>query len=214
MTAYIPKHRVERKGVIKGYNLEYSVEDILKYAEAPCKILHARRLNQRRKNLETGKTEWTPSGTVQITVEGTTLPDTIKIYGLYHMKVDVYIEPTKICYNCLRFGHIAKYCRSNKRCINCNQTEQHNQEICNSKETKCFHCGGEHKTLHPRCPKVAEEKEINKIISYQNVNPWEARRLLKATQGNQKSQTTAPQLIKENFPPLKTMSPKEIMKMK
>lgn len=43
------------------------------------------------------------------------------------------------CYNCLRFGHIAKNCKNTEvTCGKC--AENHKTEACTSLEKKCINC--------------------------------------------------------------------------
>lgn len=93
--AYIPRHLIERKGIIKGFDLDLDPSDLLIETGSPCKIKMARRLNKRIINKDTGKVEWIPSQTVLLTFEGTILPNFIKAYNLYNIKVEVYVEPIK-----------------------------------------------------------------------------------------------------------------------
>lgn len=116
----------------------------------PVPILNARRLNRKIKNAETGAGEWIPSESIVITFEGTCLPDYIKLYNLIHTPVELYIEPLKICYNCFRTGHTAKFCRSETICKCCG-TPGHNISDCTSETPSCAHCKEAHQTLHPSC---------------------------------------------------------------
>lgn len=42
------------------------------------------------------------------------------------------------CYNCYRFGHLAKYCKLKKKCRNCN-SENHETDACQD-DTQCINC--------------------------------------------------------------------------
>ena len=44
------------------------------------------------------------------------------------------------CYNCQRFGHIAKACNGRRRCARCGEDHEYGQ--CNHEQPKCFNCGG------------------------------------------------------------------------
>ncbi|XP_076396740.1 uncharacterized protein LOC143265934 [Megachile rotundata] len=82
LRAYIPKHLLERKGVIKGFDIDLDPNDLITHSSSPCNIKMVKRLNKRRINKEAGKTEWVPSQTVLLTFEGTTLPNFVKVYNL------------------------------------------------------------------------------------------------------------------------------------
>ncbi|KAK2577887.1 hypothetical protein KPH14_012915, partial [Odynerus spinipes] len=77
-------------------------------------------------------TVYIPPGTDSIVYDlhGATVPDKIQIYGLYYMKVDLYIEPVRVCFNCFKVGHIAKFGKRSKVCRSCG-------EDCHDNEHKC-----------------------------------------------------------------------------
>jgi hypothetical protein len=54
------------------------------------------------------------------------------------------------CYKCQRFGHNAKFCNSNQRCVNCG--EEHPKEGRCQRPTKCSNCKGEHLASNKKCP--------------------------------------------------------------
>ena len=63
------------------------------------------------------------------------------------------------CYNCFRFGHNSKYCKSAKICSNCSAKEH---GACQS-EAKCLNCDGNHKPTDKQCEQYKmEEVAINK----------------------------------------------------
>lgn len=53
------------------------------------------------------------------------------------------------CFNCMRFGHIHKNCRSDIRCERCG--EAHSATECD-KPIKCCNCGGDHLASSSACP--------------------------------------------------------------
>nr|XP_012153227.1 PREDICTED: uncharacterized protein LOC105664222 [Megachile rotundata] len=148
------------------------------------------RLN-RRKYGENGKVEWVPSESVLITFEGGILPDFIKVYGLYNMKIEVYIEPIKVCYKCFRFGHLSFV----KVYLDVDSV-------------------GHRRSTQKRV--LAPEKEISKIKAFKNVPHLEAKKMamgcLGLVQGNAVSHF--PAVTSENFPELKKPSPENIITIK
>lgn len=61
-----------------------------------------------------------------------------------------YIRATR-CYNCQKFGHIAKTCRLNVKCGNCNQS--HRTSECNQPENlECANCEKPHASNSGDCP--------------------------------------------------------------
>ena len=68
--------------------------------------------------------------------------------------------PTR-CFNCQRFGHIAKFCRSEKRCEQC--SEKHSTLDCPKNSTKCCNCSQEHPASSLDCPHyISRTQEIIK----------------------------------------------------
>ena len=58
-------------------------------------------------------------------------------FDLILRHVDEYNE-LPICYNCSRIGHIAKYCKNEKRCMLCG--EKHEHKNCNLVKPDCPNC--------------------------------------------------------------------------
>jgi len=52
------------------------------------------------------------------------------------------------CYNCQQFGHLARFCRPNKRCEFC--ADFHVNEFC-SNEVRCANCDGNHPSFSTQC---------------------------------------------------------------
>lgn len=72
------------------------------------------------------------------------------------------------CINCLCFGHGARNCHINTRCVNCGGN--HKQEECEIEvqEEKCYNCGEKHLSTSRACPKRAEFIEFRKRTSKQS----------------------------------------------
>ena len=185
LQAFIPRHRLEKTGLI-------NVTEIINESISPCKITKATRLNRKAITLE--GIEWVPSETVLVTFEGNTLPEYFKIFGLYNIKVHVYVEPLKMCRNCYRYGHTTKRCRSYKICAGCGSNpliENHkcNESMCN----KCLHCQGNHYIFSRECGHYQLNQKISEIMAYESKDFWEAKA----------------QLEKDTNPLGKTSPPKE-----
>lgn len=55
------------------------------------------------------------------------------------------------CFNCQKYGHIAKVCTAEARCGQC--AGNHNTRECSGKqETRCSNCGRKHTSWHQSCP--------------------------------------------------------------
>ena len=68
-----------------------------------------------------------------------------------HYRVEPVIPGPKRCYNCHRFGHIAKVCRSKARCQQCGSEEPHDHLHCALPPKSC-NCGGNHTVRSRDCP--------------------------------------------------------------
>lgn len=136
-------HKLEKTGLIKGVPTDVDMTEILNESISPCKIIKATRLNRKTITLE--GMELVPSETVLVTIEGKTLPEHFKIFGLYNIKVHVYVEPLKMCRNCFKYGHTTKRCRSYKICAGCGSNLLIENHKCNENmSNKCLYCHGTH----------------------------------------------------------------------
>jgi hypothetical protein len=170
--AYIPSYRVSIQGVIRGVPLDVSMEEICEFSEVPedfGKIIKARRLNRKISSSE--GTTWNPSLTVVITIQGQILPE--RIY-LFHnaFRVEKYVVPTVMCYNCSRYGHTKTQCRSPARCYRC--SEPHFGAECNSLILLCVNCNGRHAASDLSCPELKRQREIKMTMADKNVSYREA----------------------------------------
>lgn len=83
-------------------------------------------------------------------------------YREYRLKVETFVSVIQ-CHKCLRFGHMANYCKQEKKnCGNCGDVE-HQRDQCTKKDTpSCINCVRRHKrdTNHTArdksCPSYAE----------------------------------------------------------
>ena len=70
-------------------------------------------------------------------------------------KVEEFRKPLSVtqCFNCQSFGHWAKNCRSNPKCLICG--ESHSHKGCPNKEAReptCANCMGSHVASYKGCP--------------------------------------------------------------
>ena len=86
-------------------------------------------------------------------------PKVLKITDWHYEAVQTYVYQPQQCFNCQRYGHVAKYCRrTNKTCVKCG-IEGHTKEQCEN-AISCFHCGLSHYANDRCCNKYKIEKEI------------------------------------------------------
>ena len=62
------------------------------------------------------------------------------------------------CFNCYKFGHLAKHCKNEQTCGKCGE-KSHSSSECPNNENKCAGCGGPHPAWHPECNRRDEEGE-------------------------------------------------------
>lgn len=169
---FIPFNKVSCKCIIRNVDLDFSIDVIKKYVQTGSddrRVLEVRRL--KRKHTEPDKTvTYIPTGTVCLTMSGTSLPREVSICGLY-FKVLPYLFPVVQCFNCLRYGHIAKQCRAKKRCFGCGSLT-HENHLC---VLKCIHCeSNEHNSTSKLCPEYTRQFRIKEIMSLENKSFFEA----------------------------------------
>jgi len=90
--------------------------------------------------LKTNKDGRVDSLSVMLQFEEERLPERVKI-GYISYPVRAYVRAPLRCYNCQRYGHIAKVCKAKRRCARCGG--EHDYGRCDEgAEVKCCNCGG------------------------------------------------------------------------
>uniref|UniRef100_A0A182FWK7 Pre-C2HC domain-containing protein n=1 Tax=Anopheles albimanus TaxID=7167 RepID=A0A182FWK7_ANOAL len=100
-------------------------------------------------------------------------------FGLYMLKVELYVPRPMRCTMCMRLGHTKKWCKGEQVCAKCSKPMHLNQ--CN--ETKCISCGENHHTLDKNCPVYLDEYEIQRIRTEKRIAYGEARRIRRGLSG-------------------------------
>ncbi|XP_064292535.1 uncharacterized protein LOC135309869 [Plodia interpunctella] len=165
ITASIPAAVTEITGVITNVPSDLSNKTIFKVLSTTTKkIICVRRIMRKVKEGESYNLQ--PTQTVAITFAScASLPDYVYL-KMWRVPVLPYIPPIKQCFRCLRYGHLAKFCKNAERCSIC--TEGHSFKNCNVSlaNAVCIHCKGNHIAISGTCPvkkqKIIENK--NKII--------------------------------------------------
>lgn len=174
LKAFIPNNLIERKGVIKEVDTTFSDEYLLENIESPNAVTSIRRF--KRKIDIDGEAVYIPRQTVLVSFEGNVLPPFVIINSVV-CPVEKYIQKVVQCYNCLRYGHVAKQCKSsNTLCINCSKKKEENHSCKDPEDTFCFYCkSNDHKTIHKKCPVFEKQKQIKQFMSDNNVTYIEAK---------------------------------------
>lgn len=150
--------------------LDMSEEELVEELK-PQGVLEVKRLTRKADG------NVTPLPTLILTLDGTTTPETIN-FGALRLRTRAYYPSPLLCYNCLRFGHMAKVCKGAKRCSKCSQ--EHDDTMCES-ETSCVNCKGEHSALDKKCPVYRKELEIVKIKINKGISFNDAKREYNST---------------------------------
>lgn len=117
------------------------------------------------------------TGLIIITFASTSLPAELSI-GYEKVKIRPYIPLPLKCRNCLRYGHLSKFCTNIKICFNCSRDYHLNDEInetC-SHTQMCINCKEDDKEINSHsanskaCPIFLKEKEIQAIITLEKTN--------------------------------------------
>lgn len=152
-------------GIVKGIDVETTIEEFLENVESDVKIITAMRLNKRQRVESNSNTEikdtWVPSEMIRISFEGASLPNYVYIYDL-RVKVESFIFAVTQCSRCWKFGHSRKLCTAkNIVCPKC--TENH--ENCNIDTFKCANCSKNHLSIDKSCPKYQREKKLRELMA-------------------------------------------------
>lgn len=117
-------------------------------APQPQGVLHVRRI-VRRDHSSPGEWKVLPTTAVVLTfAPNSERPEKINL-GFTRHEVFDYTESPPRCFKCQRYGHVAKFCRSEQRCKRCGGA--HNFVNCKGKVT-CANCGGDHPASYSGCP--------------------------------------------------------------
>lgn len=161
MCASIPASETEVTGVLTSVPIDYSNQKIFQLIASSKKVISVRRFMRRVKDT-LGIVSMVPTQTVAVTFASVQLPEYVTLDHWRH-EVGIYIPPVKQCLRCMKFGHIAKYCKNNEVCSIC--AEPHNFKNCNKAKTQCANCGGDHVAISAACPIKKQKIEENKLKS-------------------------------------------------
>jgi hypothetical protein len=166
--ANIPARSTEVTGVIQAVSLSLSNKQIVKTASETPKIIAIRRIM--RKVVET-KT-LTPTKTIVVTFASTSLPESISI-NQWNFNIKPYIPPVKQCFNCLKYGHLAKFCRNSTKCSICTLNHSFKECITDPKNACCANCKGNHVAVSIECPikkeKIYENKKKLRSFTFADI---------------------------------------------
>ena len=154
------------KGIAHGVDFDFSEDDLKDdlSCESGIKITDVKRL---------GNTK-----SIVITFSGTQLPSHV-FFGYLRFSVKLFIPNPIRCYQCQRYGHIAKNCHSVIRCGKCGQN--HDIKECkDEQQEKCCNCQGNHKASSRDCEFYKEAQVIVKVKTEQRLTYSEAVKQVRA----------------------------------
>ena len=107
-------------------------------------------------------------------------------------EVEPYVPPVKICWNCLRYGHIAKQCRSKARCKRCGDLPHSDSSLCPraSSPPICLHCDGPHLSGSRECPEFNFQNEFRTYAVNHCLTFAEAKAILRPKKSKKQAKKT------------------------
>ena len=112
-----------------------------------------------------------------LTFNSTTLPDNVKV-GFLQVAVRPYIPNPLRCNKCFKYGHLAKFCRS--QTVVCGKCAgEHPTDICSATVSQCVNCpsnNDNHPFISRDCPTFQIEKEICTEKATSCISFYEARK--------------------------------------
>lgn len=160
LKASIPASASEVTGVITHVPIELSNSQIHAALTTTKNIVCIRRF-MRKTRMDNGQVKMEPTKTVSITFSCPVLPESVDLNS-WRFVLRPYIPPVMQCLKCLRYGHIAKFCKNSERCSICG--DAHNFKLCTvpKEEARCIQCKGPHVAISPECPVKKQKIQLNK----------------------------------------------------
>ena len=201
MKTFIPNFKKERKGVLKGIPIDICESELIKNIVSPVEVLKVKRLNRKNKNSTSDADKWIPTTSILISFSGDELPKEISIYYVLS-KIHPYIRQPTQCFNCFRFGHVAKVCHNKKRCSICGESHDENIIECQDIVPRCANCKQSHKSISKDCPIYLKNRLMFEKVAIDNILLAEARKLIFG-------RPNAPMRVSRDFPQLKNSQDKQ-----
>lgn len=119
--SFIPAYAIYSSGVIRGVETSITTEEIQldTYVPEGFKITNVYRFNKKTVD-DQGSPSYIPTETIKITFRSQRLPRAVILYH-QHCSIEPYHERTRLCTKCGKLNHIAKFCRSSPKCLQCGQ---------------------------------------------------------------------------------------------
>lgn len=114
-----------------------------------------------------------PTGTVLVTMLGTSLPNSVNLWYQHH-SISMFIDRPRRCTNCCKFTHSTKSCKQARACMKCG--EEHDSVNCSNPTIKCANCNAPHQADDKNCPAYKKEQQILNFKCQHHLTLGEARR--------------------------------------
>ena len=82
-------------------------------------------------------------------------------------------DDTKICYKCIKVGHLSKDCLESRRCKRC--LGDHGIDKC-EEARHCYNCEGNHEAGFRKCPVYQKNYKMMELVATQQISVGEARK--------------------------------------
>lgn len=148
ITACVAHAYLMNTALIKGVPVRYSVDELLETL-SPQGVTRVRR---RHRAPAVGRNESTPMNQIIVHFRDNAERPAEMDFGFFKRKVrDFTLAPPR-CYECQKFGHTSKFCKSESpKCSICSGPHQWKECLPNA-ESKCANCAGSHPANAPHCP--------------------------------------------------------------
>jgi len=165
--AYISNYKIVRSGVVRGVDLNLSIDEIhkgIKFMDRPIAIKSITKLKYRDRNYNN---ELRDSFSIRIEFLSNFLPEFISIWNV-RSRVRPFVNRVRKCFNCLRWGHSSAFCRSSPVCTGCGRS--HILDSCVDNAFLCSDCDQLHPLFDTGCNIFQKYKIVNYIMAYCNIN--------------------------------------------
>ena len=162
------------KGVVYSKHLMNFTEEVLCMELGDQGVIEVQRIKKKvGSNLED-----TPM--LILTLDLEKLPE--KIFAAWHvLEVKPYVPSPRRCYQCQKFGHLGKWCRSKIAvCVQCGESKLA-EHSCS--KTECANCKQSHPASDRNCEFYKTEKEVLSIKTRCKISYGQAKREVRQRQG-------------------------------